>query len=217
MQSKVDNYIENHSSEEPELLQQLNRETHVHVVNPRMLSGHLQGRILKMICTMIQPTCVLELGTFTGYSALCLAEGMQEDGIVHTVENNDELEEFTQNFISQSPHGKKIKQHIGDALEVIQSLNETFDLVFIDADKREYLEYYQAVFDKVKKGGYILADNTLWDGKVIEQVDPNDKQTIGVMAFNDYVATDKRVETVILPIRDGLTLIRKLTSKQVDK
>jgi caffeoyl-CoA O-methyltransferase len=217
MLSNLEDYITKHSSEEPELLQRLNRETHVHVINPRMLSGHLQGRILKMICMMVQPTCVLELGTFTGYSALCLAEGIAEDGIVHTIENNDELEEFSQNFFSQSPHGNKIRQHIGDALEVIKNLNETFDLVFIDADKREYLDYYHAVFDKVRNGGYILADNTLWDGKVIEKVDPNDKQTIGVMAFNDYVATDKRVETVILPIRDGLTVLRKLTSKQVNE
>jgi len=205
----LDNYIEQHSSEEPELLKQLNRETHVQIINPRMLSGHVQGRILKMICTMVQPTCVLELGTFTGYSALCLAEGMPDNGIVHTVEVNDELEEFAQSYFAQSPYGKKIKQHIGDALEMIKSLNETFDLVFIDADKREYLDYYNAIFDKVRKGGYILADNTLWDGKVIEQVDPNDKQTIGVMAFNDFVAKDERVETVIIPLRDGLTLIRK--------
>lgn len=209
MFSDLEKYIENHSAEEPELLKQLNRETHLHVVNPRMLSGHIQGRILKMICTMVQPNCVLELGTFTGYSALCLAEGIPEKGIVHTIENNDELEEFAQNFFRQSPYGGKIIQHIGNALEIINSLEESFDLVFIDADKREYLDYYHAVFDKVPKGGYILADNTLWDGKVIEKLDPNDKQTIGVIAFNDFVAKDERVETVILPIRDGLTLIRK--------
>lgn len=209
MWMNIDNYIELHSSEEPDLLKRLNRETHVQMVNPRMLSGHIQGRILKMISAMIQAKSVLELGTFTGYSALCLAEGMPDNGILHTIEINDELEEFAQGFFSQSPHGKKIKQHIGNALEIINSLNETFDLVFIDADKREYLEYYQTVFNKVKKGGYILADNTLWDGKVIEAVDPNDKQTIGVMAFNEFVAKDKRVETVILPLRDGLTLIQK--------
>jgi predicted O-methyltransferase YrrM len=209
MISKLDDYIESHISKEPELLKQLNRETHVQLVNPRMLSGHLQGRILKMICTMIQPKCVLELGTFTGYSALCLAEGMPEDGVIHTVESNDELEEFAQNFFEQSPFKTKIKQHIGEALDIIQQLDAEFDLVFIDADKREYLDYYQAVFGKVRQGGYILADNTLWDGKVIEPVDGNDKQTIGVMAFNDFVAKDERVEVVMLPIRDGLTIIRK--------
>lgn len=211
MLTNLDEYIDEHISEEPDLLKKLNRETHVQVINPRMLSGHLQGRILKMICTMIQPKCVLELGTFTGYSALCLAEGLADDALLHTVECNDELEDFTQSFFAQSTHGKKIKQHIGNALEVIESLNETFDLVFIDADKREYLEYYHAVFKKIPIGGYILADNILWDGKVIEKVDPNDKQTISIMRFNDFVAKDPRVETVILPIRDGLTLIRKIS------
>ncbi len=209
MFSELDDYIEKHTSSEPDLLKKLNRETHLHVVNPRMLSGHVQGRMLKMICSMLKPTCVLELGTFTGYSALCLAEGIPSNGIVHTIEINDELEDFTQSFFSQSPYGKKIKQHTGNALEIISSLNETFDLVFIDADKREYLEYYHAIFEKIHKGGYILADNTLWDGKVIEKIDPNDKQTIGVVAFNDFVANDNRVETVLLPIRDGLTIIRK--------
>lgn len=209
MFSDLNNYIEKHTSEESDLLKKLNRETHLQVVNPRMLSGHVQGRMLKMICTMTQATCVLELGTFTGYSALCLAEGIPNNGIVHTIEINDELEEFTQSFFEQSPYGKKIKQHIGNALEIINNLDESFDLVFIDADKREYLDYYHAVFDKVQKGGYILADNTLWDGKVIQKVDPNDKQTIAVMAFNDFVAKDQRVETVLLPMRDGLTIIRK--------
>jgi caffeoyl-CoA O-methyltransferase len=209
MFSDLNDYIEKHTNEESDLLKKLNRETHLHVVNPRMLSGHVQGRMLKMICTMVQPTCVLELGTFTGYSALCLAEGISDNGIVHTVEINDELEEFTQSFFEQSPYGGKIRQHIGNALEIINSLDESFDLVFIDADKREYLDYYHAIFDKVQKGGYILADNTLWDGKVIQEVDPNDKQTIAVMAFNDFVAKDKRVETVLLPMRVVLTIIRK--------
>ncbi len=209
MSSAIDNYIEAHTTEEPDLLKKLNRETHLRVVNPRMLSGHVQGRFLKMICRMIQPSCVLELGTFTGYSALCLAEGMPEDGILHTIEINDELEEFTQEFFAQSPHGKKIKQHIGNALEIIPTLIESFDLVFMDADKREYLSYYHAIFDNVRPGGYIIADNTLWDGKVVENTTANDKQTLAVMAFNDFIVKDERVEIVLLPLRDGLSIIRK--------
>jgi caffeoyl-CoA O-methyltransferase len=175
-----------------------------------MLSGHLQGRILKMLTQMIGAKTILELGTFTGYSALCFAEALPEDGMVHTVDDNDELEEFAYSFFEQSEHGHKIVQHIGKALEVIPTIDAQFDLVFLDADKREYQAYYDAVFDKIPSGGYILADNTLWDGKVIETVDPRDKQTVSLLAFNDFVANDPRVETVILPLRDGLTLIRKL-------
>lgn len=202
-------YILNHSAKEPELLQKLNRQTHVKMVNPRMLSGHLQGRILKMITQMVGAQAVLELGTFTGYSALCFAEGLPSHGVVHTIEDNDELEEFAQSFFAQSEHGNKVVQHIGKALDIIPTIDEQFDLVFVDADKREYLAYYHAVFDKVRPGGYILADNTLWDGKVVEPVAHNDKQTIALLEFNDFVANDPRVETVILPLRDGLTLIRK--------
>ncbi|MDR3706495.1 MAG: class I SAM-dependent methyltransferase [Paludibacteraceae bacterium] len=209
MEDSLYQYILDHSDKEPELLQKLDRQTHVTTINPRMLSGHLQGRILKMITQMVGAKTVLELGTFTGYSALCFAEGLPDDGIVHTIDDNDELEEFAQGFFAQSEHGYKIVQHIGKALEVIPTIEARFDLVFLDADKREYLEYYQAVFDKVHTGGYILADNTLWDGKVVQPVAHNDKQTIAVLEFNDFVANDPRVETVILPLRDGLTLIRK--------
>lgn len=206
----LDQYILDHSAKEPELLQKLNRQTHVKIINPRMLSGHLQGRILKMLTQMIGAKTVLELGTFTGYSALCFAEALPEDGRVYTIDINDELEEFAQGFFDQSEHGHKITQYIGKALEIIPVLDMQFDLVFLDADKREYQAYYDAVFDKILSGGYILADNTLWDGKVVQPVDPNDKQTISLLAFNAFVANDPRVETVILPLRDGLTLIRKL-------
>jgi len=158
---------------------------------------------------MIQPKCILELGTFTGYSALCMAEALVDDGVLHTIECDDELEDFIRQNFAGSEHGHKIKLHIGDALAEIEKLNEIFDLVFIDADKREYLAYYEAVLPKLKSGGFIFADNTLWDGKVLKPADPNDKQTIEIMRFNDFVATDVRVEKVILPLRDGLTLIRK--------
>jgi len=205
----IDDYILLHSDMEPEYLAKVNRATHVKVINPRMCSGHLQGRVLSMLCHMIQPKCILELGTFTGYSALCMAEALPNDGVLHTIECDDELEDFIRQNFDGSEYGHKIKLHIGEALQVINSLDETFDLVFIDADKREYMSYYEAVLPKLKVGGFIFADNTLWDGKVLETVDSNDKQTIEIMHFNDFVATDKRVEKVILPLRDGLTLIRK--------
>jgi caffeoyl-CoA O-methyltransferase len=202
-------YILAHSDQEPDYLAKINRATHLRMLNPRMLSGHLQGRVLAMFCQMIQPRRMLELGTYTGYSALCMAENLPEDGVLHTIECDDELESFIlQNFASIL-HGKKIKLHIGPALKVIESLDEVFDLVFIDADKREYMAYYEAVFPKVRTGGFILADNTWWDGKVLEEVNPNDKQTIEIMRFNDFIAADSRVEKVMLPLRDGLTVIRK--------
>lgn len=202
-------YILAHSDQEPDYLAKINRATHLRMLNPRMLSGHLQGRVLAMFCQMIQPKHILELGTYTGYSALCMAETLPDNGILHTIECDDELESFIlQNFASVL-HGKKIKLHIGPALKVIESLDEVFDLVFIDADKREYMAYYEAVLTKVRPGGFILADNTWWDGKVLEQVNPNDKQTIEIMRFNDFIAADSRVEKVMLPLRDGLTVIRK--------
>jgi predicted O-methyltransferase YrrM len=206
---KLDNYVLAHIDKEPELLKKLNRDTYVKIMRPRMLSGHLQGRILKMFVRMIRPRRVLELGTFTGYSALCIAVGLPEDGIVYTIDMNDELEEFTTSFFEQSPLQDKIKYLLGDAMATIPTIDETFDLVFIDADKREYLDYYRAVFDKVSAGGFIIADNTLWDGKVIENINPNDEQTLGVGRFNDFAAQDERVETVIIPLRDGMTILRK--------
>lgn len=205
----LDEYISKHSDAEPEYLAKINRATHVKLINPRMCSGHLQGRVLSMFCRMIQPNRILELGTFTGYSALCMAEALPEGGVLHTIECDDELEDFILQNFAGSEYADKIQLHIGDALAEIEKLNETFDLVFIDADKREYLDYYEAVLPKLRRGGYILADNTLWDGKVLKAVEPNDKQTIEIMRFNDFVATDPRVEKVILPLRDGLTLIRK--------
>lgn len=205
----IEDYILSHSDVEPAYLAKVNRATHVRLINPRMCSGHLQGRVLSMICHMIRPKCILELGTFTGYSALCMAEALTGEGVLHTIECDDELEDFILQNFAGSEHGHKIKLHIGDALAEIEKLDETFDLVFIDADKREYMAYYEAVLPKLRAGGFILADNTLWDGKVLKPVDSNDKQTIEIMRFNDFVAADPRVEKVMLPLRDGLTLIRK--------
>jgi len=205
----IEEYILSHSDVEPEYLAKVNRATHVKLINPRMCSGHLQGRVLSMFCHMIKPKRVLELGTLTGYSALCMAEALPEDAVLHTIECDEELEDFILQNFAGSEHGHKIKLHIGDALTEIKKLDETFDLVFIDADKREYLAYYEAVLPKLKAGGFILADNTLWDGKVLKAVDSNDKQTIEIMKFNDFVAKDSRVEKVMLPLRDGLTIIRK--------
>lgn len=209
MSELLEQYIINHSDEEGELLKRLNRDVHVNLLRPRMISGHLQGRIIKMLTRMIRPAQVLELGTFAGYSALCFAEGM-ESGEVHTVDNDDELEEFVSKYLELSEHGHKVKQHIGNALDVIpQFEDEQFDLVFIDADKRLYCEFYNLVFPKVKKGGFIFADNTLWDGKVVEEPVSKDPQTQGILKFNDMIAADSRIEKVILPLRDGMTLIRK--------
>ena len=206
----LEDYITSHSDAEPEYLAKINRATHLRMINPRMLSGHFQGRVLTMFCHMIQPEKVLEIGTFTGYSALCMAEGMPETGIVHTIDYDDELESFITENVRGSEFGHKIKLHIGDALTEIAKLDETFDLVFIDADKLEYMAYYEAVLPKLRTGGYIMVDNTLWDGKVLKPVDPKDKETIAIMEFNDFITNDKRVEKVLLPIRDGLTLIRKI-------
>lgn len=209
MYDEIEQYICRHIDPAEPLLSRLDRDTHVYHLRPRMVSGHLQGRILKMICRMVQPHRVLELGTFTGYSALCFAEGMAADGEVHTLEIDDEIEDFAREHFAQSPYGDKIKMYIGDALEIIKSLTDTYDLVFIDANKRDYLRYYEAVLPLVRPGGIILADNTLWDGKVITEPDSRDSQTIGIEQFNDFVATDQRVEKVILPLRDGLTILWK--------
>lgn len=205
----MNDYILSHSDAEPEYLAKVNRATHLKMLNPRMLSGAYQGRALAMFCQMIQPKKILELGTFTGYSALCMAEALPNDGVLHTIECDDEAEDFILENFAGSEHGHKIILHIGDGLTEIDKLNETFDVAFIDADKREYLAYYEAVLPKLRKGGFILADNTLWDGKVLKPLEPNDKQTQEICRFNDFVATDERVEKVMLPLRDGLTIIRK--------
>ena len=206
----TEDYITSHSDSEPDYLAKLNRITHLRMINPRMLSGHYQGRVMAMFCHMIQPKTVLEIGSFTGYSALSVAEGMPEDGVLHTIDYDEELESFLLDVFAGSEQGHKIKLHIGDALTEISKLNDIFDLVFIDADKEEYLAYYEAVLPKLRTGGYILVDNTMWDGKVLKPVDPKDRETIAIMKFNDFVARDTRVEKVLLPIRDGLTLIRKV-------
>lgn len=205
----LDGYILSHSDEEGALLSALNRDANVNLLRPRMLSGHLQGRILKMFCRMLRPSRVLEIGTYTGYATLCLAEGLEPGGVIHTIEINDEMEDFIRKYLNRSPHKDKIKLHFGDALEIIPQMGEMFDLVFIDADKRLYPEYYDLVFPMVRPGGLILADNTLWDGKVIEEVLPADKQTQGILIFNDEIKQDDRVEKLILPLRDGLTMIWK--------
>ena len=210
-------YIEQHSSPESPVLQQITRSTHLEVINPRMLSGHVQGRVLSMISQMIQPKRILELGTFTGYSALCLAEGLTEDGKLITIEHNDEMEDSIRRNLALSPLGEKIELVIGDAKEELRRLDERreakgtvlFDLAFIDADKKEYSDYLDLVLPLMRPGGWILADNTLWDGHIIDPAYDKDKQTLALRAFNDKVAADNRLEKVILPLRDGLTIIRK--------
>ena len=208
-QDNIEQYILSHIDEEGELLKNLNRDAHVNLLRPRMISGHLQGRLLKMFCRMIQPKYILEIGTYTAYATLCLAEGASDDAEIHTIEVNDELEDFILKHLHKSKLKDKIHLHIGDAIQIIPTIDCIFDLVFIDANKRHYCEYYDLIFDKVRPGGLIIADNTLWDGKVLEAPHPTDKQTIGIQAFNDMLARDNRVEKVILPIRDGLTLIWK--------
>lgn len=210
MTEELEDYILSHIDKEGESLHKLDRETHLFHLRPRMCSGHLQGRLLKMIVRMIRPKNILELGTFTGYSALSMAEGMDGDGELHTVEIDDELEDFIREHLEKSPYADRIHLHIGDALEIVPQLGLTFDLVFIDADKRRYDDYYNMVFDHVVHGGFILADNTLWDGKVVDYGKKLDAQTAGILRFNDLVAADPRVEKVILPLRDGLTIIRKI-------
>lgn len=205
----IESYILSRIDQESELLKHLNRDAHVNLLKPRMLSGHLQGRMLKMFCRMMNPKYILEIGTYTAYATLCLAEGADNDAEIHTIEVNDELEDFILKHLHKSKLKDKIHLHIGDAMEIIPQIERTFDLVFIDANKRHYIEYYNLIFDKVRPGGLIIADNTLWDGHVLETPKPSDKQTIGIQQFNDMIAKDDRVEKVILPIRDGLTLIWK--------
>lgn len=205
----IEEYIHSHIDPESDVLAKINRDTHLRTYNPRMMSGHAQGRLLSMLSKMIQPKRILELGTFTGYSALCLAEGLTEDGQLHTVEANDEMEELILHNFSLSPLGSKITLHIQDALQFIAQTTDTYDLIFIDADKREYKAYYEALIERLNPNGYMIADNTLWDGKVLTNPQANDLQTISIKEFNDYVAQDHRIEKIILPLRDGMTIIRK--------
>lgn len=205
---KIATYAETHSTSEDKLLYRLNRETHLKTIYPRMLSGHYQGKILEMISHMIQPKRILEIGTFTGYSAINLGRGLAEDGLLHTIEVNPELQEIFNDYFSEAGLADKIKVHIGEALKIIPEIKEIFDLVFIDADKENYLAYYKLSKAKLRKGGFILVDNTLWSGKVLQK--DEDKETEGIIEFNEYVQQDEEVENVLLTVRDGLMLVRKL-------
>lgn len=209
----LEQYIEQHSQKEPELLAQLNKETYQKILLPRMLSGHFQGRVLSMLSKLIRPMNILEIGTYTGYSALCLCEGMQENGVLHTIDIKEELVDFQRKYFDKSPWGSQIVQHLGEALDIIPTIDATFDLVFIDADKENYINYFHLIVPKMNKGGIILSDNVLWSGKVVEKVNPNDVSTKILVEYNKMVNEDERVETVLLPIRDGLTVSRILNSK----
>lgn len=206
----IDDYILEHISPEPERLTTVYRNTYLHHLYPRMCSGHLQGRLLKMLTQMVQPKRILELGTFTGYSTLCFAEGMPDDAHLHTIEIDDEAEDELLATFGNSPWAERIHLHIGDAAEIIPTLDEVWDLAFIDANKRCYIDYYELVLPRLRQGGYIFADNTLWSGKVLDPSANHDAQTREILAFNDHIAADTRIEKVILPLRDGMTLIRKL-------
>lgn len=207
---ELENYIEKHSAAEPELLQQLNKETYQKILLPRMLSGHFQGRVLSMLSKILNPKHILELGTYTGYATLCLAEGLQNDGTIDTIDINEELEDIQQKYFSKSPFKDQIIQHVGNALDIVPTLNKKFDLVFIDADKENYINYWNLIVPMMNKGGIILSDNVLWSGKVLEEVQKNDKSTPILLEYNKIVNEDSRVETVLLPIRDGLTVSRIL-------
>ncbi|RXP64493.1 O-methyltransferase [Lutibacter sp. HS1-25] len=204
----IDQYAVDHSQQEPQLLQQLNKETWQKVLNPRMLSGAFQGRILAMISKLIQPLTILEIGTYTGYSALCLAEGIQKDGTLYTIDKNEELEAFSKVYFDKSNYKNQIKPIIGNALEIIPTIEAKFDLVFIDADKTNYTNYFNLIIDKMNKNGVILSDNVLWSGKVVEALDPKDADTKALLEYNKLLNNDPRIETVLLPIRDGLTISR---------
>jgi caffeoyl-CoA O-methyltransferase len=206
---KLDDYVCAHTENEPEVLNELNRKTHLTILRSRMLSGHFQGRLLSMISHMIQPERILEIGTYTGYSAICLAEGLTENGKLTTIDINEELEDITREFIQKANLENKIEYSIGDAMQIVPQLDELFDLVFIDADKKNYCNYYHLVFDKVKPGGYILADNVLWSGKVVEDYEALDSETKIIMDYNKMVHEDPRVQEILLPVRDGLMLARK--------
>lgn len=206
--NELERYIEAHTEAEPDILSCLSRATHQKILRPRMLSGNQQGQFLRLLCHLMGARRVLEIGTFTGYSAISMALGMQEDGILYTIDINDEIEDFTRDFIVRSGLEKKIVFHIGDACEVIPTLQDQFDVVFIDADKRQYPEYYRLVLDKVRPGGMIIADDVLWEGKVLE-TNSRDAQTMGIQEFSELVQADPRVENILLPIRHGLMLVRK--------
>ena len=211
MPKSIEEYILSHIDSEPPLLSAMARDAQVNLLHGRMVSGHLQGRLLKMFARMIRPRRVLEIGTYTGYSAICLAEGMDDDAELYTIEKDDEMEDFIRKYLDRSDQQNKIRLLFGDALQIIPAFDdEFFDLAFIDGDKRQYNVYYEQVFPKIRRGGFILADNTLWNGKLLQKVKGNDWQTKGIIEFSESLVNDKRVEKVILPVRDGLTLIRKI-------
>lgn len=208
--SKLESYILSYSDDEPELLKKIERDTHLKMLQTNMNAGHLQGRFLKMITHMVRPKRILEIGTFVGYSALCFAEGLEEGGELHTIDIDDEIEDIARANFAKSEHGHKIFLHIGDVMDILPRFDDgSFDLVFMDGDKESYWDHFEAILPKLRTGGFILADNTLWYGKVVEKVKSNDHSTLGILNFNQRLAEDTRVDKVILPVRDGLTLIRK--------
>ncbi|MEN9323122.1 MAG: hypothetical protein RL699_902 [Bacteroidota bacterium] len=207
---ELEDYIEKHSQAEPPLLAQLNKETYQKVLLPRMLSGHFQGRVLSLLSKLIRPKTILEIGTYTGYATLCLCEGMQKDGQLHTIDIKEELVDFQRKYFDMSEWGAQIVQHLGEGTAIIPTLDVKFDLVFIDADKENYLNYYELIVPKMNPGGIILSDNVLWSGKVLEPLQPNDLSTKILLEYNELLRNDPRVETVLLPIRDGLTVSRVL-------
>ncbi|HEX8562416.1 MAG TPA: O-methyltransferase [Flavobacterium sp.] len=205
---ELEDYVERHTEPEPELLAALNKETHQKILLPRMLSGHFQGRVLSMLSKLLRPENILEIGTFTGYATLCLCEGMPQTGVMHTIDNNEELVWLQRKYFDKSPWGKQIVQHLGNALDIIPGLETQFNLVFIDADKENYLNYFEMMVPRMKRGGIIISDNVLWSGKVLEPAKPNDKSTRTLQDYNLALKNDPRVETIVLPIRDGLTVCR---------
>ena len=208
----IEEYVTDHTSQESEILRSLNRETHQKILQPRMLSGHLQGRVLSMLANMIKPKNILEIGTYTGYSALCFAEGLQKGGIIDTIDRNEELEPIVSRYIKEAGLEDSIKMHIGNALEIIETLDRKYDMVFIDADKENYVNYYNAIFSKVPVGGYIIADNVLWSGKVLDREEiEKDPDTKVLVEYNAKILADKRVENVLFPVRDGLMIARKIS------
>lgn len=207
---ELEKYVSKHSENEPEILKQLNHETWEKVINPRMLSGHIQGRVLSMLSNMIQPENILEIGTYTGYSAICLAEGLRSNGLIDTIDINEELESISKKYFKLSGIESKVNCYYGDAPIIIPTLQKKYDLVFIDADKVNYSKYYDLIFDKLTIGGYIIADNVLWSGKVVKEVKPDDIDTIAIIEFNKKIQQDSRVKNVLLPVRDGLMIIKKI-------
>ena len=208
LSEELENYAAQHTEDEPLLLQELNKRTHLNILQPRMISGHFQGRFLSLLSKMVQPRTILEIGTYTGYATLCLAEGLHPEGVLHTIDIKEELTDLQREFFDRSGYGSQIVQHLGKAADIIPALDTTFDLVFIDADKQNYAHYFDLVIEKMTRGGIILSDNVLWSGKVVEEVKHNDKHTQALMAYNQKIKDDPRVETVLLPIRDGITLSR---------